>query len=251
MGAHKIHFNAMFVPVLVMAILALSTTANAAVVRYNSGSEFDTKISEVVQEYNFNSLSFGVQSNPLTISNKNDASFLSIMEDTSSGNPFPTGNDIPHGTALFSVNEPISGKYLAASASDGGQIWIDFLPGVSAIGLDVGVHLIPDDLFDPNDTITFLYKLWFGDSSEYSEGAIDTGGVGEFSFIGLVSDSGNLNRLELKITSHALGIAEAIDNVTLGIAAPSAVPVPAALPLFGTGLAFLGFMGWRRKRRAA
>ncbi|MFK5980997.1 MAG: VPLPA-CTERM sorting domain-containing protein [Rhizobiaceae bacterium] len=31
----------------------------------------------------------------------------------------------------------------------------------------------------------------------------------------------------------------------------SAVPVPAALPLFGTGLAVLGFMGWRRKRRAA
>ena len=27
------------------------------------------------------------------------------------------------------------------------------------------------------------------------------------------------------------------------------VPVPAALPLFGTGLAALGFMGWRRKRQ--
>lgn len=31
----------------------------------------------------------------------------------------------------------------------------------------------------------------------------------------------------------------------------SAVPIPAALPLFGTGIAFLGFMGWRRKRNAA
>ena len=29
------------------------------------------------------------------------------------------------------------------------------------------------------------------------------------------------------------------------------VPLPAALPLFGTGLAMLGFMGWRRKRKAA
>ncbi|MFK5978483.1 MAG: PEP-CTERM sorting domain-containing protein [Rhizobiaceae bacterium] len=29
-----------------------------------------------------------------------------------------------------------------------------------------------------------------------------------------------------------------------------AVPVPAALPLFGTGLALLGVLGWRRKRRA-
>ncbi|MFK5978775.1 MAG: PEP-CTERM sorting domain-containing protein [Rhizobiaceae bacterium] len=31
----------------------------------------------------------------------------------------------------------------------------------------------------------------------------------------------------------------------------SAVPVPPALPLFGTALAVLGFMGWRRKQRSA
>lgn len=31
----------------------------------------------------------------------------------------------------------------------------------------------------------------------------------------------------------------------------SAVPVPAALPLFGTGLAVLGFLGWRRNRMRA
>lgn len=29
----------------------------------------------------------------------------------------------------------------------------------------------------------------------------------------------------------------------------SAVPLPAALPLFGTGLAVLGFAGWRKRRR--
>jgi hypothetical protein len=27
------------------------------------------------------------------------------------------------------------------------------------------------------------------------------------------------------------------------------VPLPAALPLFGTGLGLLGFLGWRRRRR--
>lgn len=31
----------------------------------------------------------------------------------------------------------------------------------------------------------------------------------------------------------------------------SIVPVPAALPLFGTGLAVMGFIGWRRKRKTA
>jgi len=31
----------------------------------------------------------------------------------------------------------------------------------------------------------------------------------------------------------------------------SPVPLPAALPLFGTGLGIMGFIGWRRKRRMA
>ncbi|MHA1166072.1 MAG: PEP-CTERM sorting domain-containing protein [Alphaproteobacteria bacterium] len=29
------------------------------------------------------------------------------------------------------------------------------------------------------------------------------------------------------------------------------VPLPAALPLFGTGLGMLGFLGWRRRRKMA
>ena len=31
----------------------------------------------------------------------------------------------------------------------------------------------------------------------------------------------------------------------------AAVPLPAALPLYGTGLAIMGFIGWRRKRKAS
>jgi len=31
----------------------------------------------------------------------------------------------------------------------------------------------------------------------------------------------------------------------------SVVPLPASLPLYGTGLALLGFLGWRKKRKAA
>ncbi|MCP4044563.1 MAG: hypothetical protein GY732_01070 [Gammaproteobacteria bacterium] len=30
---------------------------------------------------------------------------------------------------------------------------------------------------------------------------------------------------------------------------PPAVPIPAALPLFGTGIALMGFIGWRRKHK--
>ncbi len=35
-------------------------------------------------------------------------------------------------------------------------------------------------------------------------------------------------------------------NIGVGV-----VPLPAALPLYGTGLAIMGFIGWRRKRKAA
>jgi len=30
---------------------------------------------------------------------------------------------------------------------------------------------------------------------------------------------------------------------------PAVIPLPAALPLYGTGLAIMGFIGWRRKRK--
>jgi hypothetical protein len=45
------------------------------------------------------------------------------------------------------------------------------------------------------------------------------------------------------------------DNAILGtwttIVSPSTTPLPAALPLFATGLGALGLLGWRRKRKAA
>ena len=39
-------------------------------------------------------------------------------------------------------------------------------------------------------------------------------------------------------------------DVTINGAA-MATPLPAALPLFATGLGVLGLLGWRRKRKAA
>lgn len=43
----------------------------------------------------------------------------------------------------------------------------------------------------------------------------------------------------------------ATDDLIFLEASVSAVPIPAALPLLAAGLSAMGFMGWRRKRRAA
>jgi hypothetical protein len=41
------------------------------------------------------------------------------------------------------------------------------------------------------------------------------------------------------------------DDITLGSATPGTVPLPAALPLFATGLGVLGLLGWHRKRKSS
>jgi len=46
--------------------------------------------------------------------------------------------------------------------------------------------------------------------------------------------------------SIGVGDAAAVDSFVLNIG----TPLPAALPLFATGIGALGLIGWRRKRKA-
>ncbi len=69
-------------------------------------------------------------------------------------------------------------------------------------------------------------------------------GIG-FYHLGVVLGSFELTRATVQGTDFEGGISSAVD------APISPVPLPAALPLFGSALALLGMVGWRRKRRAA
>jgi hypothetical protein len=69
------------------------------------------------------------------------------------------------------------------------------------------------------------------------------GTITNFSFAGLFD--------EVSIVGTTIGgtrnIGWGIDNITT----VAAVPVPAALPLLGSGFAALGLLGWRRRQKAA
>lgn len=66
-----------------------------------------------------------------------------------------------------------------------------------------------------------------------------------------------LNTIEFIVHNGVSGQANAgptalrVQFLTSSVDEINAVPVPAALPLFGTGLALMGFLSWRRKRKAA
>lgn len=95
-----------------------------------------------------------------------------------------------------------------------------------------------------SDDGNFVFTGYFGLTEIASQVvlAINTASPTLFSFSGFTG----LTSLVVTTTDGRFPV---MDDLTLS--AVSAVPVPAALPLFGTGLAFLGFMGWRRKRKTA
>ncbi len=85
------------------------------------------------------------------------------------------------------------------------------------------------------------YHIMFESDEDIANGAFELA-FGTYESIGhIISD--NPSNFEFAKEGVLNGFS------TTGIV--SVVPIPAALPLMGTGLALMGFMGWRRKRKAA
>jgi hypothetical protein len=58
-------------------------------------------------------------------------------------------------------------------------------------------------------------------------------------------------RIYTNIPGLTLEISQGLDNVVGSAATPAGTPLPAALPLFATGLGAFGLLGWRRKKKSA
>lgn len=83
-------------------------------------------------------------------------------------------------------------------------------------------------------------------------------GIGLFADFSVSATAADL--LALSVIGQSIGIILTntgggqinFDNVRLTDSSDvSEVPLPAALPLYGIGLAVMGFIGWRRRRKAA
>ena len=102
----------------------------------------------------------------------------------------------------------------------------------------LSMSLLPsfESFFGPDATQANVY--WFGDEFEgtrISPGEIDT----RFTWFGGGPES------------HFIVFGEGLNNILYEADAISATPLPAALPLFGTGLGVMGLIGWRRKQKKA
>ena len=94
-------------------------------------------------------------------------------------------------------------------------------------------------------------------SSDYGEQ--NSQNFGFFPYYGLAGGTYNpaFNFNPLAAGDYLVTLTLLADDTTIAsvqaevIAAAAPTPVPAALPLFASGLGALGFVGWRRKRKAA
>ena len=143
----------------------------------------------------------------------------------------------------------------------GGSNWITPSAGGGTTATDapVGEYVYTLHFADPGTDIPIRWSSDNGATFSLNGGAtLST--VGDNGFSSLVS-------FVIPALSFALGdnyFTVTVQNIscdcnnptgllvsTPEFAAPTATPLPAALPLFATGLGALGVFGWRRKKKAA
>lgn len=136
------------------------------------------------------------------------------------------------------------------------------------IGFGSFIDLTFGTLFDTEATV---FEVTFGNPAGFPESAVIFAGVGDGTFgggsftslgsisnvaaqggaiISLLGFTGPFDTIRIFDTSTPINNAK-LGGFDVDAVRVAAVPLPAALPLIGAGFAALGFVGWRRKRKAA
>jgi hypothetical protein len=149
------------------------------------------------------------------------------------GNTYTTDNSL---IRYANVGSRAGGSgYGLVTGSDLGYIDILFGTAVNLAGIGAGL----------GEALTWKVEFFVGGSLLAS---VTQSTLGPGVFIGW--DAGTEKITSLRVTDLSDNNRTiTVDNLRTEIVSP--VPLPAALPLFAAGLSAMGFMGWRRKRRAA
>src|SRR5262249_7994177 len=140
------------------------------------------------------------------------------------------------------VVQPLTQFILTASGNE--NITATFKTPVSAVGFNAFFNGLGDltiSLFGAAGPGSPFVQITIGGGTDPVNGLADEGFLGFRDTVNLIYG----------FTWLATGGDQKNTGFTaIEVPAP-ATPLPAALPLFATGLGALGFLGWRRKRRQA
>ncbi len=139
-----------------------------------------------------------------------------------------------------------SGTWVGHDTSSAGWTLVDSIANVTGNGLNVPTFVDVNDFTLPGHSTTGLYVTTTAPSSLAMNYTSGSGALGD-----IVAQNADLQILEGAGIIYPFGqdFIPRIWNGTI-VYNQAATPLPAAFPLFATGLGALGLLGWRRKRKA-
>lgn len=210
---------------LMLGVAAVScvcvTAANAATVQFDDRTLFDAA-SASLQTETFASYATNVDLSSSTVLDVGDFTILGPATGIARIDADGFGITPVNGTA-YVQGVGIAGEFMSFT----------FDTAITAFGVDLfAINNDQERTQVEIDSVVYLLPVVTGDLA---------------SFFGITSTTA-FTTVTFNVLTQGLGEDAGFDNISYGTAV---VPLPAALPLYGTGLAIAGLIGWRRARKAA
>jgi hypothetical protein len=168
------------------------------------------------------------------LSNPNTAGAFSTPGNLFGKNDPPVNGSIETGVGMVSPAGDTSGQNEIQAGTSFVRLSLPF---------SLGVTMTVD-----STTLTEKYDIWGSTSATSGYTEIVTGGTAQGTPIALSALCPGCTFFALFADGTQGGAGTLPANVLLS-AATAVIPLPGAPPLFATGLAALGWLGWRRKRK--